>query len=287
MNRPLVEAFLDRDSETFSYVVYDKKGGHAAVIDPVLDYDPKSGRTRTHGAQRLVDFVRDQNLTVDWVLETHAHADHLSAAPFVRDQVGGKIAIGEQIVAVQAIFRDVFNLEKQFLVDGSQFDKLFAAGERFQIGDIDAEVIYTPGHTPADMSWRIGDAVFVGDTLFMPDVGTARCDFPGGNAHTLYQSIQTLLSMPDDTRLFMCHDYPGEKREHAYLTTVAEQKQHNIHVHEGITEKQFVSMREARDKTLEMPRLILPSIQLNIRAGQKPPAEDNGTVYFKIPVDLL
>ncbi|MDP2379302.1 MAG: MBL fold metallo-hydrolase [Pseudohongiella sp.] len=287
MNRPLVEAFLDRDSETFSYVVYDKIGGHAAVIDPVLDYDPKSGRTRTHGAQRLVDFVRAQNLTVDWVLETHAHADHLSAAPFVRDQVGGKIAIGEQIVAVQAIFRDVFNLEKQFLVDGSQFDKLFAAGEKFQIGDIDAEVIYTPGHTPADMSWRIGDAVFVGDTLFMPDVGTARCDFPGGNAHTLYQSIQTLLSMPDDTRLYMCHDYPGEQREHAYLTTVAEQKQHNIHVHEGVTEEQFVSMREARDKTLEMPRLILPSIQLNIRAGQKPPAEDNGTVYFKIPVDRL
>lgn len=287
MNRPIVEAFLDRDSETFSYVVYDKTGGHAAVIDPVLDYDPKSGRTRTHGAQRLVDFVRAQNLTVDWILETHAHADHLSAAPFVRDQVGGKIAIGEKIIAVQQIFRDVFNLEKQFLVDGSQFDKLFAEGETFQIGDLQADVIYTPGHTPADMSWRIGDAVFVGDTLFMPDVGTARCDFPGGNAHTLYQSIQTLLSMPDDTRLFMCHDYPGEQREHAYLTTVGEQKKHNIHVHEGVTEEQFVSMREARDKTLEMPRLILPSIQLNIRAGQMPPAEDNGTVYFKIPVNKL
>lgn len=287
MNRPIVEAFLDRDSETFSYVVYDKTGGHAAVIDPVLDYDPKSGRTRTHGVQRLIDFVRSQNLTVDWILETHAHADHLSAAPFVRDQVGGKIAIGEKIVAVQQIFRDVFNLEKQFLVDGSQFDKLFAEGETFQIGDLDADVIYTPGHTPADMSWRIGDAVFVGDTLFMPDVGTARCDFPGGNAQTLYQSIQTLLRMPDDTRLFMCHDYPGENREHAYLTTVGEQKRHNIHVHEGVTEAQFVSMREARDKTLEMPRLILPSIQLNIRAGQMPPAEDNGTVYFKIPVNKL
>ncbi|TFH74736.1 MBL fold metallo-hydrolase [Gammaproteobacteria bacterium LSUCC0112] len=287
MNRPIVEAFLDRDSETFSYVVYDKTGGHAAVIDPVLDYDPKSGRTRTHGVQRLVDFVRAQNLTVDWILETHAHADHLSAAPFVRDQVGGKIAIGEKIIAVQQIFRDVFNLEKQFLVDGSQFDKLFAEGETFQIGDLQGDVIYTPGHTPADMSWRIGDAVFVGDTLFMPDVGTARCDFPGGNAHTLYQSIQTLLSMPDDTRLFMCHDYPGEQREHAYLTTVGEQKKHNIHVHEGVTEEQFVSMREARDKTLEMPRLILPSIQLNIRAGQMPPAEDNGTVYFKIPVNKL
>lgn len=287
MNKPIVEAFLDRDSETFSYVVYDHDGGHAAVIDPVLDYDPKSGRTRTDGAQRVIDFVRTHNLTVDWVLETHAHADHLSAAPFVREQVGGKIAIGDKITAVQAIFKNVFNLEKQFLVDGSQFDKLFAEGETFNIGDIDAEVIYTPGHTPADMSWRIGDAVFVGDTIFMPDVGTARCDFPGGNAHTLYQSIQTLLSMPDDTRLFMCHDYPGEHREHAFLTTVAEQKKHNIHVHDGVTEQQFVAMREARDKTLEMPRLILPSIQLNIRAGQMPPAEDNGTVYFKIPVNLL
>lgn len=287
MKKPQVEAFLDRDSETFTYVVYDHIGGHAAVIDPVLDYDPKSGRTRTDGAQRVIDFVRTHNLTVDWVLETHAHADHLSAAPFVREQVGGKIAIGEKITAVQAIFKNVFNLEKQFLIDGSQFDKLFAEGETFNIGEIEAEVIYTPGHTPADMSWRIGDAVFVGDTIFMPDVGTARCDFPGGNAHTLYQSIQTLLSMPDDTRLFMCHDYPGEHREHAHLTTVAEQKKHNIHVHDGVSEQQFVAMREARDKTLEMPRLILPSIQLNIRAGQMPPAEDNGTVYFKIPVNLL
>ena len=287
MKKPQVEAFLDRDSETFTYVVYDHIGGHAAVIDPVLDYDPKSGRTRTDGAQRVIDFVRTHNLTVEWVLETHAHADHLSAAPFVRKQLGGKIAIGEKITAVQEIFKNVFNLEKQFLVDGSQFDKLFAEGETFNIGEINAEVIYTPGHTPADMSWRIGDAVFVGDTLFMPDVGTARCDFPGGNAHTLYHSIQTLLSMPEDTRLFMCHDYPGDKREHAYLTTVAEQKKHNIHVHDGVTEQQFVAMREARDKTLAMPRLILPSIQLNIRAGQMPPAEDNGTVYFKIPVNVL
>lgn len=287
MNKALVEAFLDRDSETFSYVVYDRDGGRAAIIDPVLDYDPKSGRTRTDGAQRLVDFVRAHQLTVDWVLETHAHADHLSAAPFIRDQVGGKIAIGEKIVEVQKIFRDVFNLEKQFLTDGSQFDKLFAEGETFTVGELDAEVIYTPGHTPADMSWRIGDAVFVGDTLFMPDVGTARCDFPGGDAHTLYQSIQHLLAMDDNTRLFMCHDYPGDKREHQYLTTVGEQKKHNIHVHEGVTEQQFVAMRQARDRSLEMPRLILPSIQLNVRAGQMPPAEDNGTVYFKIPVNRL
>ena len=287
MKKPIVQAFLDTDSETFSYVVYDHEGGHAAVIDPVLDYDPKSGRTRHDGAQRLVDFVRLKSLTVDWILETHAHADHLSAAPFVKSEVGGKIAIGERIVDVQKIFRDVFNLEKQFLVDGSQFDKLFAEGETFTVGELEGEVIYTPGHTPADMSWRIGDAVFVGDTLFMPDVGTARCDFPGGNAHTLYQSIQCLLAMPDETRLFMCHDYPNGQREHRYETTVGEQKAHNIHVHKGVTEAQFVAMREARDKTLEMPRLILPSIQLNIRAGQMPPPEDNGTVYFKIPVDRL
>lgn len=287
MSKAIVNAFLDMDSETFSYVVYDQEGGHAAVIDPVLDYDPKSGRTRTDGAQRLVDFVRAHKLTVDWILETHAHADHLSAAPFVREQVGGRIAIGEKIVEVQKIFREVFNLEKQFLTDGSQFDKLFAEGETFNVGELDAEVIYTPGHTPADMSWRIGDAVFVGDTLFMPDVGTARCDFPGGNAHTLYHSIQRLLSMDDDTRLFMCHDYPGDRREHKYLTTVGEQKKHNIHVHQGVTEQEFVTMRQERDRTLEMPRLILPSIQLNVRAGQMPPPEDNGTVYFKIPVNRL
>jgi len=285
--RPIVEAFLDRDSETFSYVVYDHIGGHAAVIDPVLDYDPKSGRTRTDGAQKLVDFVRDNSLAVEWILETHAHADHLSAAPFVREQIGGKIAIGEKIIEVQKIFRDVFNLEKQFLVDGSQFDKLFAEGETFHIGEITGEVIYTPGHTPADMSWHIGDAVFVGDTLFMPDVGTARCDFPGGNAGTLYKSIQHLLSLPDETRLYMCHDYPEGNRPHAYLSTVREQKDRNIHVHQGVTEDEFVRMRQQRDATLEMPRLILPSIQLNIRAGQMPPAEDNGTVYFKIPVNKL
>lgn len=285
--RAQVEAFLDPDSETFSYVVFDREGGHAAVIDPVLDYDPKSGRTRTDGAQRLVDFVRAKNLVVDWVLETHAHADHLSAAPFVRDQLGGRIAIGENIVVVQEIFRDVFNLEKQFLVDGSQFDKLFAEGETFRVGDLEAEVIYTPGHTPADMSWRIGDAVFVGDTLFMPDVGTARCDFPGGDAPTLYRSIRRLLEMPGETRLFVCHDYPDDRREHRFETTVSEQRQHNIHVHDGVSEQEFVSMREARDSSLEMPRLILPSIQLNIRAGQMPPPEDNGKVYFKIPVNVL
>ena len=282
-----VKPFLDLDTETYSYVVYDRDGGNAAVIDPVLDYDPKSGRTSTKGAQRLVDFVREHDLTVDWILETHAHADHLSAAPFVRDRVGGKIGIGDRIPEVQKIFREVFNLEKEFLPDGSQFDHLFADGETFRIGALEGRVIYTPGHTPADMSWLIGDALFVGDTLFMPDVGTARCDFPGGDAATLYRSIQTLLALPKETRMFMCHDYPGDRRPHEYETTVGEQKRHNIHVREGISEDEFVELREKRDATLEMPRLILPSIQVNIRAGKMPPAEDNGTIYFKIPVDRL
>lgn len=285
--RPQVEPFLDRDTETWSYVVYDGHGGHAAIIDPVLDFDNKSGRTHTAGAQRLVDFVHREALTVDWILETHAHADHLSAAPFVRDQVGGKIAIGEKIREVQKIFRDVFNLEKEFLSDGSHFDYLFAEDETFRIGELEGRVIYTPGHTPADMSWLIGDALFVGDTLFLPDVGTARCDFPGGDAATLYRSVQKLLALPDDTRMFMCHDYPPDEREHRCETTVAEQKRSNIHVREGISEAEFVAMRERRDATLEMPRLILPSIQVNIRAGQMPPAEDNGVVYLKVPVNRL
>ncbi len=285
--RPNIKPFLDTDSETWSYVVYERDGGQAAVIDPVLDYDPKSGRTSTQGAQRLVDFVRERDLTVDWILETHAHADHLSAAPFVRDQVGGKIGIGNHIAEVQTIFREVFNLEKEFLPDGSQFDHLFADGETFRIGSLEGRVIYTPGHTPADMAWLIGDALFVGDTLFMPDVGTARCDFPGGSAATLYRSIQKLLALPEETRMFMCHDYPGDRRAHEYETSVGEQKRHNIHVREGISEEEFVERREKRDATLAMPRLILPSIQVNIRAGEMPPAEDNGTVYFKIPVNRL
>lgn len=286
--KPRVEAFLDPDSETFSYVVYDQPGGNAAVIDPVLDYDPKSGRTATTGAQRLVDFIREQQLKIAWILETHAHADHLSAAPFVRDQVGGKIGIGEHIREVQQIFRRVFNLEKNFLCDGSQFDHLFADGETFNVGELPGRVIFTPGHTPADMVWQIGDAVFVGDTLFMPDVGTARCDFPGGDAATLYRSIQKLLTLPGDTRLFMCHDYPPpERSDHRHETTVAEQRAHNIHVKKGISEAEFVAMREKRDATLDMPRLILPSIQINIRAGTMPPAEDNGISYLKIPINQL
>jgi glyoxylase-like metal-dependent hydrolase (beta-lactamase superfamily II) len=285
--RPEVEPFLDPDSETFSYVVYDRPGGHAAVIDPVLDFDPKAGRTSTAGAQRLVDFVNDQQLTVDWVLDTHAHADHLSAAPFVRDSVGGKLGIGEHIREVQQVFRDVFNLEKEFLTDGSQFDYLFAEGETFRVGEVEARVIHTPGHTPADMAWLLGDALFVGDTLFQPDKGTARCDFPGGDAATLYRSIQKLLELPDETRIFVCHDYPGDQREHRWETSVGEQKRANIHVGAGTSEAEFVRMREARDATLGMPRLILPSVQVNIRAGEMPPAEDNGVHYLKIPIDQL
>ncbi|TVP53363.1 MAG: MBL fold metallo-hydrolase [Halomonadaceae bacterium] len=285
--RPEVQAFLDPDTETYSYVVYDRPGGHAAVIDAVLDYDPKSGRTSTDGAQRLVDFVHEHNLTVDWVLETHAHADHISAAPFVRDQIGGRLGIGEHIREVQKIFRDVFNLEKDFLCDGSQFDHLFADGESFRIGELEGRVIHAPGHTPADMAWLIGDALFVGDTLFLPEAGTARCDFPGGDAATLYRSIQKLLALPDDTRVFVCHDYPGDSRPYRCETTVAEQKRSNIHVREGVSEAEFVKMREERDATLEMPRLILPSVQVNVRAGEMPPAEDNGVRYLKIPINHL
>ncbi len=285
--RPEVQAFLDPDTETFSYVIYDRPGGHAAVIDPVLDFDPKAGRTSTAGAQRLVDHVREQDLTVDWVLDTHAHADHLSAAPFVRDQVGGRLGIGEHIREVQKIFREVFNLEKEFLCDGSQFDHLFGDDETFRVGELEGRVIHAPGHTPADMAWLIGDALFVGDTLFQPDKGTARCDFPGGDASTLYRSIRKLLELPDETRIFVCHDYPGDEREHSAETSVGAEKRDNIHVGAGKSEAEFVQMREERDATLPMPRLILPSVQVNIRAGEMPPAEDNEVRYLKIPIDQL
>ncbi|SDZ77426.1 MBL fold metallo-hydrolase [Microbulbifer marinus] len=286
--RTQVQSFLDRDTETWSYVVYDREGGAAAVVDAVLNYDAASGRTSTEGAEEIVAFVREKKLTVEWILETHAHADHLSAAPFIREQLGGKIGIGNQICQVQKIFREVFNLEKEFLVDGSQFDHLFGDGETFSVGDLEARVIYAPGHTPADMAWLIGDALFVGDTLFMPDVGSARCDFPGGDAATLYRSVQKLLALPEETRMFMCHDYPpSDGREHQCETTVGDQKRENIHLHDGISEAEFVAMRSERDATLAMPRLIIPSIQVNIRAGEMPPAEDNGTVYLKVPINAL
>lgn len=268
-------------------MVYDKAGGHAAIIDPVLDYDPKSGRTKTASADRLAEFVRTQSLTLDWILETHAHADHLSSAQYLKEKLGGKVAIGERIRQVQGVFRRLFNFESGFQADGKQFDHLFEDDEVFQIGTLSARAVFVPGHTPADMAYQVGDAVFVGDTLFMPDVGTARCDFPGGDAHALYRSIRKLLSLPQETRLYMCHDYPPAGRPAAWQTTVAEQRERNIHVRDGIGEEEFVAMRQKRDAGLEMPVLILPSVQVNVRAGAMPPPESNGISYLKIPVNSL
>lgn len=285
--RPTVQAFFDPTTWTVSYVVYEAPGTSCAVIDPVLDYDPKSGRTSTLSADRIVAFVRENNLKVEWILETHAHADHLSAAPYLRKQLGGKIAIGENIRTVQGVFKQVFNLEPEFRLDGSQFDHLFEEDETFRIGNLTGKALAVPGHTPADMAYLIGDAVFVGDTLFMPDIGTARCDFPGGDAHMLYRSIHKLLALPADTRLFMCHDYPPQGRDARWESTVGAQRANNIHVHDGIDENTFVAMRTARDKTLSMPILILPSIQVNIRAGEMPPPDESGRRYLKIPVDVL
>lgn len=282
-----VKAFFDPATWTVSYVVFDAPGGHCALVDSVLDYDPKSGRTRTDSADQLIAFVREQNLTVDWILETHAHADHLSAAPYLRKHLGGKIAIGGKITQVQNVFKGIFHLEPEFATNGSQFDHLFEDGDTFAIGTLQAQALSVPGHTPACMAYQVGDAVFVGDTLFMPDVGTARCDFPGGNAHTLYQSVRKLLSLPPETRLFMCHDYPPEGREAQWECTVADQRARNIHVHDGVSEAAFVAMRTKRDAGLAMPVLILPSVQVNIRAGELPPPEANGVSYLKIPLNAL
>ena len=284
---PKVESFFDPATWTVSYVVYEKQGSACAIIDSVLDYDPKSGRTRTSSADKLVAFVHEKNLTVEWILETHAHADHLSAAHYLRQELGGKITIGANITHVQDVFKRIFHLEPEFRPDGRQFDHLLRDGETFAIGALSAQALSVPGHTPACMAYRIGDAVFVGDTLFMPDVGTARCDFPGGDAHTLYRSMRKLLDLPPETRLFMCHDYPPAGRAAAWETTVARQRADNIHVHDGVGEEDFVKMRSARDATLEMPVLILPSVQINIRAGEMPPKEDNGVAYLKIPINTL
>jgi glyoxylase-like metal-dependent hydrolase (beta-lactamase superfamily II) len=278
---PIIQPFFDPATATVTYVVHD--GAAAAIIDSVLDYEPKSARTDTRSAERVIGFVRAQRLRVEWILETHAHADHLSAAPYLRAHLGGRIAIGERIREVQAIFREVFNLEKEL----PAFDRLLADGERFAIGALQAEALHVPGHTPADMAYRIGDAVFVGDTLFMPDVGTARADFPGGDAPTLYRSIRRLLALPPETRIFVCHDYPPQGREPRWETTVAQQRAANIHVRDGVSEGEFVAMRTARDRTLEMPTLILPSIQVNIRAGELPLPEANGRSYLKIPLNAL
>jgi glyoxylase-like metal-dependent hydrolase (beta-lactamase superfamily II) len=284
---PIVKGFYDDITGTVTYVVYEKPGSVCAIVDPVLDYDPKAGRTSTASADKVIAFVKEMNLSVEWILETHAHADHLSAAPYMRSRLGGKIAIGANITRVQSVFKKIFNLEPEFRLDGSQFDHLIEEGVPFTIGNLQAEAIHVPGHTPACMAYKVGDAVFVGDTLFMPDLGTARCDFPGGDAHTLYRSVQKLLRLPSETRLFMCHDYPPEGREAHFESTVGEQRVHNIHIHEGVSEAAFVEMRTQRDATLDMPNLILPSVQVNIRAGQTPPPEGNGVSYLKIPLNQL
>lgn len=284
---PQVHGIFDPTTSTVTYIVHSGAMSEAAIIDSVLDYDPKSGRTRTTSADQVINYVRENALKVRWILETHAHADHLTAAHYLKQGLGGRVGIGSQITNVQEVFKGIFNLEPEFRPDGSQFDVLFKDEEEFSIGGLRAKVIAVPGHTPACVAYRIGDAVFVGDTLFMPDVGTARCDFPGGDAKTLYASIRKLLSLPPQTRLFMCHDYPPNNRPIAYETTVAEQRSKNIHVHDGISEEAFIQMRTKRDATLEMPVLILPAVQINIRAGEMPPKETNQTSYVKIPLNLL
>lgn len=284
---PLIEAFYDTTTGTFTYVVFAAEGSACAVIDPVLDYDPTSGHTSTASAERVVDFVKAHGLQVEWLLETHAHADHVSAAPYLKDTLGGRIAIGADIRGVQGAFKRIFNLADEMRTDGRQFDHLFAPGETFGIGELRGEALHVPGHTPADMAYRIGDAVFVGDTLFMPDLGSARCDFPGGDAGTLYESARALLALPAETRLCMCHDYPPPSREPRWQTTVAEQRRDNIHLRDGISEEAFVALRTARDRTLGMPTLILPAIQINIRAGALPEPEANGVRYLKIPLNAF
>jgi glyoxylase-like metal-dependent hydrolase (beta-lactamase superfamily II) len=288
MRRPEVSAFFHEPSNTFSYVVWDPLGLQSAVIDAVLDYDGASGRTSHHAADAIVAFVRAQKLIVEWVIDTHVHADHLSAAPYLQSKLGGRLGIGEHIRTVQETFGTLFNAGSDFARDGSQFDHLFVDGEHYMLGGIEAVALHTPGHTPACMTHVIGDAAFVGDTLFMPDYGTARCDFPGGDAATLFRSIQKIFALPDPTRVFLCHDYKAPDRgEFVHETTVALERAANIHVRDGISEAGFVAMRTARDATLQMPQLILPAVQVNMRAGQFPPAEGNGVHYLKIPLDMI
>jgi len=286
MQRPIVTHFFDEPTNTFSYVVQDPDSSACAIIDSVLDFDYAAGRTDIRSANQIIAFVREKRLEVAWVLETHVHADHLSAAPYLHDQLGGKTGIGAHIVEVQEIFGKAFNAGTEFARDGSQFDALFKENDTFAIGALEGRVLHTPGHTPACLTYVIGDAAFVGDTLFMPDYGTARCDFPGGDARTLYHSIQKVLSLPEQTRLFLCHDYKAPGRElFQHETSVAEQRKTNVHVHDGISEEEFVKMRTERDATLGMPRLIIPSVQVNMRAGELPPAEDDGQVYLKVPIN--
>jgi glyoxylase-like metal-dependent hydrolase (beta-lactamase superfamily II) len=284
---PEVHSFFHEESSTICHVVHEPAGRRCAIIDAALDFDQAAGRTKTAFADELIAFVRGRDLEVEWILETHAHADHLSAAPYLRERLGGRIGIGEHITDVQRLFKDLFNVEKTFNTDGSQFDHLFKEGERFTVGALTGHVLYTPGHTPACVTYVIGDAAFVGDTLFMPDGGTARADFPGGDAATLYHSIEKILALPPQTRLFVCHDYGPGGRAIAWQTTVAEERVKNIHVHEGVGESEFVEMRTARDKTLAVPQLLIPSIQINMRAGELPPPEDNGVSYIKIPLNRI
>lgn len=284
--KPIIEAFFDEPTNTISYLVADPGTRVAAVIDPVLDFDLSSGEVDTASAERILVAAEEKGWHIAMVLETHAHADHLSAAPYIKARTGALIGIGEHIRDVQKIFRPVFALDG-LKTDGSDFDRLFADGERFALGELEVEVMYTPGHTPADLTYRIGDVAFVGDTLFMPDYGTARADFPGGDARKLYRSIRRLLSLPDDTRLFLCHDYKAPGRdEYRWETTVAEERRASIHVHDGVSEDDFVAMREARDETLAVPKLLLPSVQVNIRAGRFPDAEENGVRFLRIPVKI-
>jgi glyoxylase-like metal-dependent hydrolase (beta-lactamase superfamily II) len=286
--RPVVRAFFDEPTFTASYVAHDPRTRTAAIIDSVLDFDAAAGRTSTASADAIIAYVESEKLTVALLLETHAHADHLSAAPYLQDRLGGELAIGREITTVQRTFGKLFNAGTEFERDGSQFDRLFDDGDRFSLGELDCAVLHVPGHTPADMAYVIGDAVFCGDTLFMPDYGTARADFPGGDARQLYRSIRRLLGLPAEARVFLCHDYKAPGRDaFAWETTIGAQKTGNVHVHEGVTEDAFVAMRTARDATLSMPKLILPAVQVNMRGGELPPPEDNGTRYLKIPLDSI
>lgn len=287
--RPVVTSFFDEATYTISHVVRDPGSNTCAIIDSVLDYDAAAGRTSTASADALIALVRAEGLTVEWLLETHAHADHLSAAPYLQAALGGRLAIGADIVEVQQAFGKIFNEDEAFLRDGSQFDQLFRDGDSFTIGGLEAAVLHVPGHTPACLAYVIGDAVFPGDTLFMPDYGTARCDFPGGDARTLYRSIHRLTSLPDEARVFLCHDYmaPPERTTYAWETTIGSERTGNIHIRDGVSEDEFVAMRTARDATLSMPKLILPSVQVNMNGGQLPPPEDNGVRYLKVPLNLL
>jgi len=284
---PMIQSFFHEFTNAITHIVFDKVGGHCIIVDPILDYDPKSGRTHTAFATELMQFVLENQLTTEWILETHAHADHLTAAPFLKAKLGGNIAIGENITQVQNVFKNIFNFEESFTTDGSQFDRLLKDNQEINFGHLSVKVMHVPGHTPDGLAYKVGDAIFVGDTIFMPDVGTARCDFPGGDAAELFASIKKILNHPPETRLFMCHDYPSHHRSVSFMTTVETQRQDNIHINDRILKNEFINMRILRDSGLEMPNLLIPAIQTNIRAGCLPPPEKNGISYLKIPLNYF